>query len=167
MRFVHGDLLAEPADYLVSSGNVQLNMSGGANGALLLRYGPSLQAELHAWLAQRKQVNVPPGFCHRFQQTIGAYRGVVYAVGIDGFYESSIELVARTLSSALDLLAPEAGATVAFPAIATGYGRLSKSDFGRALARFAASHPAAASLDLVLVDRRADALEAVRAGYSA
>lgn len=166
MRFVHGDLLDEPADYLVSSGNVQLNMSGGVNGALLLRYGPSLQAELHAVLAQRKQANVPPGFCHRFRQDVGSYRGVVYAVGIDGFYESSIELVARTLAAAIELLAPDAGTTVAFPAIATGYGRLSKSDFGRALARFAASYPAAATLDLVLVDRHADALEEIRAGFA-
>ena len=36
----------------------------------------------------------------------------------------------------------------------------------RALARFVASYPAAAALDLVLVDRNADALEEIRAAFN-
>lgn len=39
---IHGDILDIKADYLVSSGNPWLNMSGGVNGSLLERYGSML-----------------------------------------------------------------------------------------------------------------------------
>ena len=50
----HGDLLDEPADVLVCSANVFLNLSGGVGGAFLLRYGGQMQEELHRYLAQRQ-----------------------------------------------------------------------------------------------------------------
>ena len=165
MKWVLGDILAVPADYLVSSGNVQLNMSGGVNGALLQKYGVSLQVELHAVLTQRRIANVPPGYCLRFVQPIGDYRGVVYAVGIDGFYDSSVELVRKTLAEAVRLLDPEPGSTVAIPAIATGYGHLSKFDFGRALPSVLDTLVAGKS-ELRLVDRSQAALDEIRAGLT-
>src|SRR5437763_11221519 len=52
-RIRHGDILDEPADVLICSANPFLTLSGGVGGALLLRYGPSLQSELNEYLAGR------------------------------------------------------------------------------------------------------------------
>lgn len=45
MRWIvkQGDILAEPADVLVCSANVSLNLSGGVGGEILRRYGDGMQ----------------------------------------------------------------------------------------------------------------------------
>lgn len=128
-----GEILDYPAEHLICSGNHSLNMSGGVNGALLQRYGEQLQLELHDYLAGTGARHVPPGFCYRWATPIGNYKGVTYSVAIDALYESSQDLVIKTILTSLDLLQPRGLETVAFPALATGYGKLSKWDFGLAL----------------------------------
>src|SRR3954470_16058184 len=49
-----GNILDEPADVLVCSANVFLNLSGGVGGELLLRYGPEMQQQLHRYLTDRR-----------------------------------------------------------------------------------------------------------------
>lgn len=130
---VHGNILDVQSDYFISSGNPWLNMSGGVNGALRERYGNILQEELHSHLREIGLKAVPGGYCYRWKQPIGTYKGVVYAVGIDPFYDSSKELISQTLMTAIQMLQPQNSEAVVFPAIGTGYGHLTKADFGNAL----------------------------------
>jgi O-acetyl-ADP-ribose deacetylase (regulator of RNase III) len=162
VSFVHGDILDQPADRLVSSGNVLLNMSGGVNGALMRKYGPGLQKELHDHLKKAGLESVAPGFCHRFEREIPPYKGVVYAVAIDAWYASSAGLVERTLETAIAALDAKDGETVVLPALATGYGNLAKAEFGRALRAVADRHP---GIRFTLAERDAEGLEEVRRGF--
>ena len=63
------------------------------------------------------------------------FRSIVYTVSIDAFYDSSVDLVCQSLTNALTLLSHDGCTTVSVPALATGYGHLSRRDFGRALWR--------------------------------
>ena len=128
-----GDIFTTKADYFISSGNVLLNMSGGVNGGLLELYGVALQRELHDEIKRLSIKSVNPGYCYKFQAKIGSYESVVYSVGIDGWYESSQSLVIKTIHGALDIMSPLSGGIVVVPAIGTGYGKLSKAEFGIAL----------------------------------
>ena len=60
-------------------------------------------------------------------------RALLYAVTVDGWYDSSIKLVARTIVKALNMANGLGAKTVALPALATGYGHLKIEDFARAL----------------------------------
>ena len=56
-----GDIVDEPVDGLVSTGNVYLTMSGGVNGELLLRDGGEMQRELNVYLERKGVRCVDPG----------------------------------------------------------------------------------------------------------
>ncbi len=85
-----------------------------------------------------------------------------YAVAIDAFYDSSIELVSRTISKALVMAVDRNARTVALPALATGYGNLEIEDFARGLKlALDREYPGVAELRVVL--RREDAARIVRA----
>src|SRR6476659_2886089 len=85
----HGDILDVPADVLVCSANVYLTLSGGVGGALLLRYGPEMQAVLSRHLADRVLRHVERGSVVEAPPCGSPYRAVIHAVAVDGFYESS------------------------------------------------------------------------------
>ena len=108
-------------------------MSGGVNGALLEGGGQAMQTALHAFLKAQGKGYVEPGFAMRIGPEPFHFKTIVYTVAIDPFYDSSIELVAKSLANAFDVLAEDGCETVAVPALATGYGHLSKADFGGAL----------------------------------
>ncbi len=129
----HGDILDEVVDVLICSANVQLNMSGGVNGAILQRGGSDVQAELRSYLAQRDKTAVVAGSVVRTGPGPLQVSHILHAVAIDAFYDSSTELVSDTIRNAL-AEAGELGAhSVALPALATGYGPLSVAEFGCAL----------------------------------
>jgi O-acetyl-ADP-ribose deacetylase (regulator of RNase III) len=129
-----GDLLDEAADVIIVTANPWLNMSGGVNGAVLLRGGAGIQEELRARLRELGTAHAPAGSVHTTSAGPLSANHVLHAVAIDGFYESSVEIVAKTIQSAF-LVAKQLGATsLAMPALATGYGPLSMSDFAAALA---------------------------------
>ena len=130
--FKVGDIIQEPTEGLVCSGNVQLNMSGGVNGALLLGGGDGMQVALHSYLREIGKRFVEPGFCISIGPEPFHFKSIVYTVAIDAFYDSSTELVTKSLTNAFLILC-EKCKTIAVPALATGYGHLSKSDFGIAL----------------------------------
>jgi O-acetyl-ADP-ribose deacetylase len=132
-----GDLLDVPADVLICSANVYLNLSGGVGGAFALRYGPAMQAALHAWLAERNVRHVPPGTVIEMPPLGSPYRAVLHAVGVDALYATSLQLVAEVIVQSLKLAAASGARTVALAAIGTGYGRLSMSEFAAALATVA------------------------------
>ena len=133
ISFKVGDIIEESTEGLICSGNIQLNMSGGVNGALLQAGGNQMQVDLHEYLQKHNKRFVEPGFVMRIGPKPFHFKSIVYTVAVDGFYETSIELVETSLTNALVLLAEDGCNTVAVPAIGTGYGYLSKEDFGESL----------------------------------
>lgn len=162
--FKTGNIIDEPADGLVCSGNVQLNMSGGVNGELLLRGGQNMQEELHGFLKQRGTRYVEPGFVMEIGPEPTAFKCIVYTVSIDAFYDSSVSVVSNALCNSLAKLEHAGCTTVAVPALATGYGHLSKEDFGRAL-RQALDMRKWAFCEVRVVLRDEKDLSTVRMGY--
>lgn len=132
-RIKHGDILDEPADVLICSANVFLNLSGGVGGEILLRYGDEMQKALHRSLAERNLRFVRQGDVVQMSACGTPFKAVLHAVAVDGFYQSSpaviTELVSRSLTMAADLGARK----VALTALATGFGRLSMQQFGEGI----------------------------------
>ena len=129
IMFKAGDIVDEPVEGLVCTGNVLLNMSGGVNGELLLRGGDNMQQELHEYLRKSNRRFVEPGFAMEIGPSPTHFKCIVYTVAVDGFYDSSRLLVEKALGNALTMLANKHCATVAVPALATGYGHLKLADF--------------------------------------
>jgi O-acetyl-ADP-ribose deacetylase (regulator of RNase III) len=124
-----GDILDEPADVLICSANVFLNLSGGVGGAILLRYGDAMQRELHDYLARQNRKFVRRGELVTSSPCGTPYKAVLHAVAVDGFYQSSPEIVREMVSSSLVRAAGLGARRVALTALATGYGRMSMKDF--------------------------------------
>ena len=131
--FRHANLLDQPADVLICSGNPFLNLSGGVGADLLNRYGQPLQDELRSYLASRKLRYVQP--CD-VVPTYGGntpYKVILHAIAIDAFYDSSPVWITATIEKALTIAAQHEARSVALAALATGYGRMSLSDFAAGL----------------------------------
>jgi O-acetyl-ADP-ribose deacetylase (regulator of RNase III) len=128
-----GDILDEPADVLVCSANVFLNLSGGVGGELLLRYGDAMQRELRRYLGDRRLAFVQQGEVISVGACGTPYRAVLHAVAVDGFYESSAPVVESVTTKSLQMAAALGARKVALTALATGYGRMALADFARGL----------------------------------
>lgn len=129
-----GDVLDEIVDILICTANPTLGMSGGVNGALLQRGGSQVQAELKQYLVDRHVMSVERGTVVRTGPGPLAVKHILHAVGVNAFYESSVDVIAALLKKALSEAAALGAKTVATPALATGYGPLTMSDFAAALA---------------------------------
>ena len=131
--FIHGDILDVPADVpadvLVCSGNVFLNLSGGVGGAILLRYGEEMQRELHGVLARVGRRFVERGEVVATSACGLPYLAVLHAVAVDGFYESSPEVVGAAVEKSLAMAEGLGARRVALTALATGYGKLTMRQF--------------------------------------
>jgi O-acetyl-ADP-ribose deacetylase (regulator of RNase III) len=146
-----GDLLEEEVEVLVSTANVQLNMSGGVNGAILARGGASIQAELRDHLARIGSHFVDPGAVVRTGPGPLGVKHVLHAVAIDGLYTSDVALVRRTCEAVLDHLRTLGAASAALPALATGYGPLNAEEFAAGLGQaLAGAKPSGLDLRVVL-----------------
>ncbi len=156
-----GNIIDEQVDVLVSTGNIQLNMSGGVNGEILLRGGQDVQAELHRYLKEREIRHVEPGTVLEVGPGPVRAKHLFYAVAIDAFYDSSIELVSETISKVLSMAADRGARTVALPALATGYGHLKPEDFARGL-KLAIGRGYAGIAELRVVLRHEDDAEIVK-----
>jgi len=164
LLFTVGNIIETNVDGLVCSGNIQLNMSGGVNGALLQSGGEEMQIELHKYLADNKLNFVEPSFVIRIGPQPFHFRSIIYSVAIDGFYESTINLVEKTLAKALDLLSEDNCKTIAIPSIATGYGNLSKFDFGKALKQ-CLNNRNWTFTEIIIVSRDSQDQSEIRNGY--
>ena len=131
----HGDILDVPADVLICSANIYLNLSGGVGGEILRRYGDAMQKELHGYLAERKLRFVEPGAVVPTAPCGTPFNAVLHAVAVDGFYQSSPSLIEQTVTTALKVAAGLGAKRVALTALATGYGRLSMRTFAAGVAR--------------------------------
>ena len=132
-RVRHGDILDVAADVLVCSANPFLTLSGGVGGALLLRYGASLQAELNDYLARQGRRYLDRGSIIVTRPANTPYVAVIHAVAVNGFYESSPLVITEVVRAALRAAADCGARVVALTALATGYGRLSIGQFAQGL----------------------------------
>ena len=129
----HGDILNTPADVLVCSANVYLNLSGGVGGEILRRFGDAMQKALHRHLSDHNLRHVPRGTVVPTPSCGTWFTTVFHAVAVDGFYQSSPQAVRDVTAASLRLAAAGGARTVALAALATGYGRLSMQQFAEAV----------------------------------
>lgn len=129
----HGDILDEPADVLVCSANVLLNLSGGVGGGLLLRYGSQMQQELHRHLSERHIRHAAQGEVVATAPCGSPYKAVLHAVAVDGFYQSSSTIIQAIVAKSLGTAASLGAKRVSLTALATGYGRLTMQQFAEGI----------------------------------
>lgn len=123
------NLLDEPADVLVSSANVSLNLSGGVGAELLGRYGDKMQRHLHGLLKQRTPHAAQRGEVIAYSGAEIPYKAILHAVAIDGWYQSSPQIITDISRKALGIAAALGGKKVAFTVLATGFGNFSLAQF--------------------------------------
>jgi O-acetyl-ADP-ribose deacetylase len=148
-----GNVLTEAADVLFSTANPWLNLSGGVNGAIREVVGPELQSQIHQFLRDQGVAAVPAGTVVRSDPFGLAFKHVLHVVAIDPFYDSSIELVKVAFARALDMAVDLSAESISTPTLATGYGPMSISDFGIAIAPLL-DDPRFAQMSLNIVLRR-------------
>ena len=127
------NILDEPADVLICSANVSLNLSGGVGADLLGRYGPRMQAELHRLIAGRTPRAARQGEVFAYAGPELPYKAVLHAVAVDGWYHATPESVRETVATALRMAAELTAKKVTLTALATGFGDLTLPDFANAL----------------------------------
>jgi O-acetyl-ADP-ribose deacetylase (regulator of RNase III) len=128
-----GNILDEPADVLVCSANVFLNLSGGVGGEILLRYGDAMQQELRRHLTDRGLHFVPQGEVVSCAPCRTPFQAVLHAVAVDGFYQSSPAVIEAVVARSLQRAGSLGAKRVALTALATGYGRMALADFALGL----------------------------------
>ena len=160
-----GNVLTEAADVLISTANPWLNLSGGVNGAIREVVGPELQSQLHQFLKDQGVAAVPAGTVVRSDPFGLAFKHVLHVVAIDPFYDSSIELVRAAFARALEMAVDLSAQSISTPTLATGYGPMSISDFGIAIAPLFGD-PRLAQMSLNIVLRRDEDAVNLRESFS-
>jgi len=128
-----GNIIDEPADVLICSANVSLNLSGGVGADLLGRYGTKMQNSLHQILASRIPHVAKQGEVFSYSGTEIPYRAVLHAVAVDGWYHSTPQVVGEIIENAFQMAMDMNAQKVALTVLATGYGDLTLSDFADAI----------------------------------
>ena len=96
-----GDVLDVPADVLIATANPWLQMTGGVNLAIILRpRGELVHEELQRYLPATGRRMVEPGTVVRTVPGSLPVKHILHAVAIDPSYDSSVELVASTITAA-------------------------------------------------------------------
>jgi O-acetyl-ADP-ribose deacetylase (regulator of RNase III) len=129
-----GNILDEQADVLICSANPHLTLSGGVGADLLTRYGPKMQETLSEIVRRRSPHFIPRGEVICYRDGAIPYRAILHAVAIDGWYDSSPEVIFQTVKTALNMAANYGAERVALAALATGFGHLSLAQFAGGLA---------------------------------
>ena len=124
-----GNIIDEPADVLVCSANPHLTLSGGVGADLLERYGGKMQTALQEIVRQRTPHFIPREEVIPYSDATLPYRAILHAVAVDGWYESSPQVIEQTVTTALQMAAGYGARRVALAALATGFGHLSLSEF--------------------------------------
>jgi O-acetyl-ADP-ribose deacetylase (regulator of RNase III) len=126
-----GNVLDVPADVLIATANPWLQMTGGVNLAIIVRpRGEDVYEELQRYLREAGRRYVEAGTVVRTGPGSLAVKHILHAVAIDRSYDSSVELVAATIVTALTQARELGARTVSVPALATGFGPLSIEEFG-------------------------------------
>ena len=135
MRWIvkQNDILDEPADVLICSANAHLTLSGGVGAGLLVRYGNAMPTALQEVVQKRSPHCVKQGEIIPYAGPETPYRLVLHAVAIDGWYESSPEIVTDVTRRALKIAAEKGAKKVALTTLATGFGHLTLAEFGKGI----------------------------------
>jgi O-acetyl-ADP-ribose deacetylase (regulator of RNase III) len=128
-----GNIIDEPADVLVCSANPHLTLSGGVGADLLARHGAAMQAALEQVVRQRTPHFMPRGEVIPYSDPTLHYRAILHAVAIDGWYDSSPQVIEETVAKALRMAAGYGARRVALAALATGFGKLTLSEFAEGI----------------------------------
>jgi O-acetyl-ADP-ribose deacetylase (regulator of RNase III) len=128
-----GNIIDEPADVLICSANVSLNLSGGVGADLLGRYGAKMQKELHSILNARTPHAAQRGEVFIYTGTELPYKAILHAVAVDGWYHSSPEIVRDLIGKSFQMAMSLNAQKVVLPALATGFGNLTLKDFANAV----------------------------------
>lgn len=124
------NLLDEPADALIYSTNILLNMTGGVGAQLLHRYGSSLQKELHAFLKTKAQHVMSRGDILDFKLPSMPWKKVFHTLPCDAMYHTNPEIVGDIIKRCLRICLQSGSIKkVAMSALGTGYGDLSMDEF--------------------------------------
>ncbi len=130
---IDGNILDVAADVLVCSANPFLTLSGGVGGAFSLRYGPAMQGQLIEHLMKLGVRHVPTGTVVEMAPCDSAYQLVMHAVAVDAEYKSTPQIITRIVERILYRVGELESKSVALPALATGYGMLTKEEFAQGL----------------------------------
>lgn len=127
------NIIDEPADVLICSANVSLNLSGGVGADLLGRYGTKMQNELHRIIAARTPHAARQGEIFAYSGNELPYKAVLHAVAVDGWYHSSPDVVCKIIEQSFRMAMNLNAKKVALTALATGFGDLTLRDFADAI----------------------------------
>ena len=94
------------------------------------------------------------------------YQAVLHAVAVDGFYQSSPQIVGTVVAKSLAMAADLGAKRVALTALATGYGRLSMRQFAEGIAPLVGSEYPQIQEIVLCVRNKAD-VEELRDAFSA
>ena len=128
-----GNLLDEWADVLICSANPHLTLSGGVGSDALARFGPAMQVALSQIVRERSPHYIPRGEIIVYSDDVLPYRAVSHAVAIDGWYDSSPQLILEIVAKSLGMSAEFGARRVALAALATGFGHLSLAEFAEGI----------------------------------
>ena len=128
-----GNIIDEPADVLICSANVSLNLSGGVGADLLGRFGTKMQKELHGIVAVRSPRAARQGEVFMYTGSELPYKAVLHAVAVDGWYHSSPDSVRAIIEKSFQMAMSLGARKVSLTALATGFGDLTLGDFAEAL----------------------------------
>jgi|ERR1051326_4214902 O-acetyl-ADP-ribose deacetylase (regulator of RNase III) len=133
MRWIlkQGNIIDEPADVLICSANVSLNLSGGVGAELLSRYGTAQQDYLHTLITTRSPRYAKQGEIFSYESTDIPYRAILHAVAVDAWYQSSSKTIEQVVERALRMASTYDARKVALTALATGFGNLSVEEFAK------------------------------------
>jgi O-acetyl-ADP-ribose deacetylase (regulator of RNase III) len=125
------NILDEPADVLICSANVNLMLTGGVGAELLGRYGGAMQLALQEELRKRSPHCAQRGEVIPYIGAELPYKAVLNAVAIDGWYDSSPEIISSVVRRAIHMAAEYGARKVALTVLATGFGRLTYPEFAQ------------------------------------
>jgi O-acetyl-ADP-ribose deacetylase (regulator of RNase III) len=104
------------------------------NLAIIVRpKGEFVHEELQRYLLDSGKRYVDPGTVVSTGPGSVPVKKILHAVSIDRSYASSVELVTKTIASALTMACELGARVVTMPALATGFGPLSMEEFATAL----------------------------------
>ena len=124
------DILDVPADALVYSTNILFNCTGGVGGAMMMKYGPHVQMELHELMASHSEKFMKQGSVIDYVPGGLPYRHVLHTFPCDGMYDTTAAIVEDVLRQALLICVQDHSVSrVAVSALATGYGHMTLDEF--------------------------------------
>lgn len=134
VSFHAGDITTSTADVMVSTANPSLALTGGIGGRLMEISAPGYQAELDALRARLTAGRpLPRGAIVRASGGGTRFPDILHAVAIDAFYKTNDDVIAGLTERLVLQAQRRGGASVALPALATGYGRVPLPACARAM----------------------------------